>query len=146
MDKNDALESRIHEQLRTHGFRITDGRVKLLELLYKVQKPLSIQEISKLWRGKLLNQTTLYRTLTDLAVANIVRRVDLNTGTAHFEYTPDRPHHHHIVCTNCDAVEDVEHCSVEMLQKQVMRCSKQFKHIYSHNLEFFGRCENCPQT
>ncbi len=136
-------EIRIREQLRAKGFRITGSRLKLLELLYEARKPLSIQKILELWRGHLPNQTTLYRTLTDLAAAGIVRRADLNTGTAHFEYTPDHPHHHHIVCTNCDTIEDVEHCSIDTIQKQLIRDSKHFKKVYSHTLEFFGRCESC---
>jgi Fur family transcriptional regulator, ferric uptake regulator len=143
MDKKTVEEIALEKLLRADGFRITSGRMKLFQLLAKAQKPLSIQAISKRWRGMPPNPTTLYRTLTDLAKVGIVRRVDLNTGTAHFEYTPDSPHHHHVVCTDCGVMEDVESCSVEKLQTQVMKNSRRFKSIYSHSLEFFGRCESC---
>jgi len=132
--------------LRTHGFRVTSGRMKLLAMLEKAAKPLSIQAIRKLWRGRKSDQATLYRTLNDLALAGIVKRIDMNTGTAHFEYTPDHPHHHHLICTGCGTIEDVEGCEIPNIEKTVARHSKNFGEIYSHTLEFFGRCLRCPQT
>ncbi|MHB1086230.1 MAG: Fur family transcriptional regulator [Minisyncoccota bacterium] len=128
--------------LRDHGFRVTSGRVKLLDLLRKSGKPLSVQAILSKWKGA-PDQATLYRTLTDLANAGVVKRVDLNTGTAHFEYTPDRPHHHHVVCTDCGTIEDIESCGIGDIQKQVSKISSRFKKIESHSLEFFGRCVQC---
>jgi Fe2+ or Zn2+ uptake regulation protein len=123
--------------LRKRGFRITAGRVRLLRLLKKSAKPLSIREILALWE-KAPDQATLYRTLTDLADAGIVRRVDLNTGIARFEYTPDKPHHHHIICTRCGEVQDLETCPLPPRNK-----TPGFKNIYSHNLEYFGICRSC---
>lgn len=129
--------------LRVGGFRATTSRIQLLLLLEKAGTPLSIQEIAGIWKGKAPDITTLYRSLTDLSSAGIVRRIDLNTGTAHFEYTPSRPHHHHIICNDCGKVEELEHCSISGLEKTLMRTSEHFKNIYSHNLEFFGRCTAC---
>lgn len=130
--------------LRAHGFRVTKGRIRLLDVLARSGKPLSVQEL----RAKLENaqdQATLYRTLTDLATAGIVRRVDLNTGTAHFEYTPGREHHHHVVCTRCGTIEDIDNCALDTLEKHLMKRSKSFARISSHSLEFFGECVRCAR-
>ena len=130
--------------LRTMGFRVTSGRVALLALLEVAGTPLSVQDVHKKWQGsKSPDIATLYRSLTDLQAAGIVRRIDLGTGTAHFEYTPARPHHHHIICNGCGAVEELEHCSLTGLEAQLLLTSQQFKSIYSHNLEFFGECTSC---
>lgn len=132
------------DMLRTHGFRVTKGRVRLLDTLARSGTPLSVQEL----RAKLKDaqdQATLYRTLTDLAAAGIVRRVDLNTGTAHFEYTPGREHHHHVVCTRCGTIEDIDNCALDALEKQLMKRSKSFARISSHSLEFFGQCVRCAR-
>lgn len=145
MQKHVSSTPRVEEVLRAGGFRVTTGRVQLLLLLEKVGTPLSIQKIILLWKGNVPDTTTLYRSLTDLSSAGVVRRIDLNTGTAHFEYTPTRPHHHHIVCTECGKVEELAHCSIRGLEKKLMRESEHFKSIYSHNLEFFGRCTACAQ-
>jgi Fur family transcriptional regulator, ferric uptake regulator len=139
------VESKKHtaDVLRMGGFRATTSRIQLLNLLEKSGTPLSIQRIAMVWKGKAPDITTLYRSLTDLNLAGIVRRIDLNTGTAHFEYTPSRPHHHHIVCSDCGKVEELEHCSVSGLEKRLIQESEHFKSINSHNLEFFGRCTTC---
>jgi Fe2+ or Zn2+ uptake regulation protein len=133
----------IEDVLRTQGFRVTTTRVNLLRLLEKTGTPLSIQKIVEIWRGAPPDLTTLYRSLSDLSTAGIVRRIDLNTGIAHFEYTPTRPHHHHIVCSCCGKIEELEHCSLNTMEKQLLNESKYFKNIYSHNLEFFGKCTSC---
>jgi Fe2+ or Zn2+ uptake regulation protein len=129
--------------LHAGGFRVTSTRVNLLQLLEHVDKPLSIQRIVTLWKGKAPNTTTLYRSLTDLTEAGIVRRIDLNTGIAHFEYTPHRSHHHHIICNSCGRVEEFNHCSLSSIEKDMTQKSEYFKSIYSHNLEFFGHCTTC---
>lgn len=129
--------------LRAGGFRVTSGRLALLALLETAGTPLSVQGVLEQWQGKVPDTATLYRSLTDLQAAGIVRRIDLGTGTAHFEYTPTRPHHHHIICSGCGVVEELEQCSLVGLEEQLLVTSHQFNSIYSHNLEFFGQCTAC---
>jgi len=128
--------------LRAQGFRITNARVKLLLLLRRVGKPLSIQEILQRWE-KSPNQATVYRMLSDLSDAGVIKRVATHVGTSAFEYTPNRPHHHHAVCTSCGAIEDIEHCFVDSTQKNVIKDLNMFSSLDSHSLEFFGRCNKC---
>lgn len=130
--------------LRAHGFRVTRGRTRLLDILARSGKPLSVQELRTKLKAA-LDQATLYRTLTDLATAGIVRRVDLNTGTAHFEYTPGREHHHHVVCTGCGTIEDIDDCMLGGLEERVAKHAKGFARISSHALEFFGQCLRCAR-
>lgn len=137
------MKTNAQSVLRAGGFRATTSRIELLHLLEKAGTPMSIQKIAEIWKGKAPDITTLYRSLTDLNSAGIVRRIDLNSGTAHFEYTPSRPHHHHIVCNDCGKIEELEHCSVSGLEKRLMQTSEHFKSIHSHNLEFFGQCTAC---
>lgn len=134
----------ITKELRLRSFRATQGRVRLLKLLNAARTPLSIREIRRRWRGKRVDQATLYRTLTDLANSGMVRQLDLNSGIAHFEYTPDSPHHHHIICTKCGRIEDIDTCAPE-IARTVLKKSSHFKSITSHNLEFFGLCSRCAK-
>lgn len=133
------------EVLKSHSFRVTSGKINLLSVLNKAQKPLSVIQILELWKGKKPDQATLYRSLTNLANKGIIKRIDLNTGTAHFEYTPSNPHHHHLICSDCGTVEDVAICSIDTLENKIIKKSKAFKSIYSHNLEFFGHCTSCQK-
>ncbi len=145
MKKQTEIMEEAAHVLRDAGFRATTTRIQLLLLLEKAGTPLSIQKIEELWNGDAPDITTLYRSLTDLSAAGIVRRMDLNTGIAHFEYTPSRPHHHHIVCSDCGKVEELAYCALGGLENKLALESKHFKSIYSHNLEFFGHCSACTK-
>ncbi|MEY3784153.1 MAG: zinc-specific metallo-regulatory protein [Candidatus Parcubacteria bacterium] len=142
MEAKNVTEEEARLALRTHSFRITTARVKLLLLLRRIGKPLSIQDILSHWSDA-PNQATVYRMLTDLSDAGIIKRVATQSGTAHFEYTPDYPHHHHAICTDCGTIEDIQHCFVDSIQKQVIKDLETFSSIDSHSLEFFGRCNKC---
>ena len=136
-------EISVAELLRAKGFRATSAKLELLGLLAKMGQPLSIQAIKSKWKGKAPDTTTLYRSLTDMAERGIIQRIDLNTGIAHFEYTPERPHHHHVVCKGCGLIEEIDDCSIGNLENKILTGSKQFKAISSHTLEFFGECRKC---
>lgn len=142
MKTKDTAVTEAHTALRAQGFRITNARVKLLLLLRRVGKPLSIQEILQRWESA-PNQATVYRMLSDLSDTGVIKRVATHVGTSAFEYTPDRPHHHHAVCTNCGAIEDIEHCFVDSIQKNVIKDLSMFSSLDSHSLEFFGCCNKC---
>ena len=130
--------------LRVGGFRVTGTRVALLELLESAGIPLSIQRVLELWQdAKVPDTATLYRSLSDLHAAGIIQRIELGTGVVHYEYTPARPHHHHIICSDCGVVEELESCSLIGADHALLGQSRHFKSIYSHNLEFFGCCTTC---
>lgn len=127
--------------LKSAGLKATHGRMELLDVLARIDEPLSVIKIQKRL-GNSLNEVTLYRALEAFAAAGLVRRVDLNHDHAHYELAVGREHHDHAVCTNCGLVEDIEGCGLVPLEKKALAQSK-FKSIYSHNLEFFGLCRSC---
>lgn len=130
------------ELLREAGFRATPGKIALLAVLAQADKPLSIAELARRFRGK-LNTVTLYRSLEALVERGIVRRVDLGHAHAHYELAESKRHHHHLVCKICGAVEDILSCEPFELEKQVLKKSKTFASIQSHAMEFFGLCKKC---
>jgi Fur family ferric uptake transcriptional regulator len=132
----------IREILKEKGYRATAGRVRLLQILKNASKPMSIRDILKRAKGGLLDQVTLYRALESLSERGIVNRADLNSGIVHYEYTGAH-HHHHIVCTDCGAVEDFWDKLCDSVEKKAIRKSNSFKTISSHSMELFGICANC---
>lgn len=130
------------ELLRQKGYRATPGRITLLELLWREKEPLTVAEI-KTRMGSKLDTVTLYRALEALFQKGIIRRVDLAHGHAHYEL--EQEHHHHLVCTDCGKLEDIEVREMEKAGENVLKTSKQFKSIYSHELEFFGLCNKCSK-
>ncbi len=130
--------------LREGGSRATPGRVAILEVLKSADRPLSIAHIAKKLDAS-LNSVTLYRALDALMDSGIVRRVDLRHSHAHYELLVGVPHHHHIICKKCGAIEDVENCAIEAFRRSVVKRSKQFHLVAEHSLEFFGVCNQCAK-
>jgi Fur family ferric uptake transcriptional regulator len=140
--KNTAIHPEV--LLKRIGSKVTPGRVKILEMLEKEPKPLTIEELQKKV-GKGINGVTLYRNLEALAKAGIVERSDLRHGHAHYELRLGRPHHHHIVCTNCGRIEDINLTHPTISEKEVLKRSKEFASVDDYSLEFYGICKKCAK-
>jgi Fur family ferric uptake transcriptional regulator len=131
--------------LREKGQKATLARVFILDIFSKKKEPLNAvmvyKELLKRAKTKDINEVTVYRTLASLEEANILRRVDLRKESVYFEL--ENEHHHHIVCTNCDTVEEFENDKIEEVLKKIATQSPRFKSIKEHSLELFGLCVNC---
>lgn len=131
--------------LREHGFRVTPSRVALLQRLAAFGTPVSVAKLLTTWNDA-PNQATVYRMLSDLSAVGIVKRIGSLSASSYFEYTPHKTHHHHVVCTGCGLVEDVDRCFALPVEKKVAKESTRFASIESHSLEFFGTCRQCAST
>jgi Fur family ferric uptake transcriptional regulator len=134
-----ALKSRLRGQSK----KITGPRAAILEILRKHPHPLTNKEIySEMPRGQ-CDLATIYRSMHLLEKMGMVKRFDFGDGTARFELVGenDDGHHHHLVCTKCSEVVEVEECFPEKIQEQIA-AKNHFKGV-THKLEFFGICPDC---
>jgi Fur family transcriptional regulator, ferric uptake regulator len=108
----------VNEELRTtvreNGLRATGSRIAVLRLLRASDQPLSHGEVADRLAAQPWDRATIYRNLTDLVEAGLVRRSDLGDHVWRFAavaagHGPDV--HPHFVCTSCGTIEclpDVE--------------------------------------
>lgn len=139
MDQSSILTS-----LAEQGFRISKTRKHVVNLLADCQKPHSVPELLQTLKesNPTLNKTTLYRELAFLKDQGIVTEIEFGEGKKRYEISQN--HHHHIICTKCDKVEDVPFTSdVERHEENIVKTMK-FS-VTGHSLEFFGVCESCQQ-
>jgi Fur family ferric uptake transcriptional regulator len=87
-----------------------------------------------------MDLVTLYRTIASFEKSAILRRVDLRRDAVFYELNKD--HHHHIVCTNCNKIEDFENREVEKVLEKIAKKST-FRSVKNHSLELFGVCSSC---
>jgi len=100
------LHLEVAGRLRRAGQRYTSKRRAVVEIVNAAPMPLAIPEIMS--RRKGLAQSSLYRNLAVLEQAHVIRRIVTGEDFARFELAEDlSEHHHHLVCSNCGAVEDV---------------------------------------
>lgn len=141
--KETGSKTRFGEALRNNGLKITPGRIEILSVLAKYHIPLSAEDISKKIRFSKIDRATVYRTLSSLVTASIIKKIHLGTSSECFEL--NNTHHHHIVCTDCGRIEDFEACNTEDATRNILKHSA-FQSISTHSLELFGICKKCSQA
>lgn len=98
-------------ELRDAGLRVTGGRLALLETL----ETMPHSDAESLHTALRATQPTLsvqsvHNILHDLSDAGLLRKIEPAGSSARYERrTGDN--HHHLVCTSCGAIEDVD-CAV----------------------------------
>ncbi len=88
---------------------------------------------------------TIYRSMHLLENMGMVKRFDFGDSIARYELVAegDDGHHHHLICTNCSGVVEIEDCFPTELEKKIA-ARNGFKSI-THKLEFFGLCPECQK-
>ncbi|HEY3760232.1 MAG TPA: Fur family transcriptional regulator [Verrucomicrobiae bacterium] len=135
--------SGLKNRLRGQAKKVTGPRAAILEVLRKHPHPLTNKEIfAEMPRGQ-CDLATIYRSMHLLEKMGMVKRFDFGDGVARFELIGenDDGHHHHLVCTKCSEVVEVEECFPERVEKQIA-AKNRFKSV-THKLEFFGVCPDC---
>jgi Fur family transcriptional regulator, ferric uptake regulator len=94
--------------VRGKGMRATPSRLAVLELLRSSDTPMSHGDVADRLASQAWDRATIYRNLTDLAEAGLVRRTDVGDHVWRFEAVSDEHAalaHPHFVCTECGTVE-----------------------------------------
>ena len=122
-------------------FRKTSSRDAILSCIKNSRTPLSIDDIKKILQKKQIqiDEATIYRTMKTFVEKGELQQIDFQEGKFRYE-SASLPHHHHVVCEKCGAVEDVP-VKEDLLEKQ-LRIKTKFK-VMRHSLEFFGLCNRC---
>mgnify|MGYP003559938146 FL=1 len=127
--------------LKEEGLKVTRARLQVLDILSKEKYPIDMENIFHKIKKKGVNLATLYRIMFLFEEKSLVQKVDLKKGMAFFELK--QKHHHHIICKQCDKIEDFENKEIEKILKNISRNSLKFKKITDHSLELFGLCKVC---
>jgi len=122
--------------------RQTKTRQGVLALLKKkspLAAPVILAGLKKL--GVSVNKTTVYRELEFLLNKKVISEIVFRDGLKRYEPKPSE-HSHHLVCVDCQAVEQVVlDKDLDEQEKKISQRSH-FK-ILHHSLEFYGLCRKC---
>ena len=122
---------------------ITNPRILVLEALLEVKNPITIEDLQSKLQNKVA-KSTLYRVLNDLKKINIINEFTSPDNNIVIELSlEDDPHHHHLFCSDCGEVIDVELSNnfEKLLTKEIKRIEKKFNFIIEdHRVEMFGQC------
>lgn len=121
----------------------TPARAAITDFLRSSLSPVDVEEIIKFLRSKKLktNKVTVYRNIELLYKNGVVERLEFGEGK--FRYEIKKRHHHHLICTNCGKIYEVEGDFLKKMEEEIYK-NKNFK-VTGHSLEFFGLCQSCRQ-
>ena len=140
--KLDEKVNEIQVALKEKGYRLTSSRQKIVRALLgcggHVTADGLLEEVHEI--DTTVGRMTVYRTLELLSELGLIRPVYQGTGAAHCILL-DGGHHHHLICSGCDAVIEFEECGLQEVGKLL---AERFDFaIEGHLVEFYGRCQNC---
>jgi Fur family ferric uptake transcriptional regulator len=132
--------------VRAVGLRATPSRLAVLELLRSSDTPMSHGDVADRLASQAWDRATIYRNLTDLAEAGLVRRTDVGDHVWRFEAV-NAEHasgaHPHFVCTECGIVECLPELELA-ISRQASR-SKPPRSVKQRQVEVHvrGLCDAC---
>jgi len=131
------------ESLRAHGERVTGPRKAMLEVLTSEHGPFTAEELrGRLKSGGECDLVTIYRNLATMEEINLIRRCDFGDGLYRYEFNTGDQHHHHIICRSCHAVETIDICVADVLERMARQMG--YSNV-THALEVFGVCRKCQR-
>lgn len=128
------------QKLEERGHRLTPPRLAVLADAANAGDQFSAEEIANRLKNRGIGRATVFRTLKLLVELDVLCRVLLDDGNLRYRWSR-RGHHHHLVCTECGAVQDFTACDVTDLVQGLTR-EAQFV-VDGHWLEVYGRCAAC---
>lgn len=139
----------LFDKLREGGYKMTPQRKIILDVIEQNPgKHLSTEEIYDLVRQTHpeVGLATVYRTLLLFEGMDIIHKLDLDDGFSRYELNRNKTdhRHHHLICTICGTVLEVEEDLLESLEQQILK-----EHgfiVKDHRLKLYGYCEKCSKS
>lgn len=130
--------------IRGAGLRVTATRVAVLDAL-RLRPHATADDVYDGIRGSLpgTSKQSVYNALGDFADAGLARRIEPAGHAGTFELRVG-DNHHHVVCTGCGRIDDVD-CVVGAAPCLHMPAGSGFT-IQTAEVTFWGLCPDCRAT
>jgi len=129
------------DALRTAGLRVTDSRTAVFDALHGLPHASADDVFAAIVeRMPRTSKQSVYNALGDFADAGLVRRIEPAGRPMLFELRVG-DNHHHLVCTGCGAVEDVD-CAIGAAPCLVPSDDHGYT-LSSAEVTYWGLCPTC---
>jgi Fur family transcriptional regulator, ferric uptake regulator len=133
-----SLSEQMLEALGERGYRDTSPRRQVVQAIVEKDRHFTAEELRE--QLPKVGRATVYRSLKLLLEAGALCRVLLEDGNLHYQLS-HRGHHHHLLCIECGASQDLMGCDIEDQLNRVAD-AHDFQ-MSGHWLEVYGRCQKC---
>jgi Fur family ferric uptake transcriptional regulator len=128
----------ISVKLEARGYRITPSRRAVIAAALAQTGHFTADDLVTRCRGA--GRATVFRTIRLLTELGVVCRVLFEDGSMRY-LVSQRGHHHHVVCTGCGAVRDLDQCAIKDAIRELSDATGY--EVEGHWLELYGRCAAC---
>jgi len=137
-------EERFREYLasRPSPLRLTGRQLELLTHIFARHKHFDTEELLADLKqaGRAVSRATVYRTLTKLVDAGLLRRLELGPRVV-YDHDYGYPQHDHLVCDVCGGIVEFQHPSIDAAVREV--ASRHQFRADGHSLVVHGTCAPC---
>lgn len=139
---------RIKKQLHSSSYKLTPQRESTVRVLLEHEDDhLSAEDVYLLVKEKSpeIGLATVYRTLELLTELKIVDKINFGDGVSRYDLRREGAahFHHHLVCIECGAVDEIQEDLLEEVEAAVEQKWKFI--IKDHRLTFHGVCVRCQE-
>ncbi|GAA3725513.1 Fur family transcriptional regulator [Salinicoccus jeotgali] len=139
---------RIKETLQGAQYKLTPQReVTVRVLLENERDHLSAEDVFLKVKDKYpeIGLATVYRTLELLSELKVLDKINFGDGVSRYDLRKEGAEHfhHHLVCMECGAVEEIEEDLLGDVEK-IVENDYNFK-VLDHRLTFHGVCRDCQE-
>lgn len=135
----------LKDKLKEKGLKLTPQRRSILDVIVENKgNHLSTEEIYEIVKKRCpeIGLATVYRTMQMFDEADMVYKHNFNDGRSRYELNLNEDHqHHHLICTKCGRVVEVEEDLLEQLEHEIEK--KYNFEVVNHNVKFYGYCHIC---
>jgi Fur family ferric uptake transcriptional regulator len=135
------------EFLATKGFRMTRERSILVEEVFADHEHFDaeqlIQRLARRTDGRRVSRSTIYRALTLLEEAGMLRKVARQDGRDVYEHDFGYPRHDHMICRKCQKLIEFRNTRVRELVEEL--AAEHGFRLERHRLEVYGLCSDCSR-
>ena len=142
-----TLAEKIRAAFEERGRRKTQPRQRIADRLAELAANGQDFSVEDLWHDLKqfephLGRATVFRAVEMLMNLGLLNRIDFSDGSHTYRACGDN-HHHHLTCTKCHRIVDVDVCVPEAQLADIGQIND-FE-IESHSLVIFGLCGACRE-
>jgi Fur family ferric uptake transcriptional regulator len=137
-------ENKFREYLasRPKPQRFTDQQRELLEHVFARHSHFDAEQLIENLKaaGKAVSRATIYRTLSKLVDAGLLRRIELGSRTV-FDHDYGYPAHDHLVCEECGEMTEFQSENLDAVLREI--AGQHNFRTNGHSLVIRGVCTEC---
>ncbi len=139
---------KFREFLATRGKRLTQEREIIVREIFATHEHFDTDQIvARLARtrtdGRRVSRATIYRTLSSLEEAGIIRKVARSNEREVYEHDYGYPQHDHFICEKCHELIEFRNDAISSVLEEV--AAELGFRMSSHRLEAHGICAECAR-